>query len=111
MSLSAADQGSSYKPIEHSASTEPFDPMSVEGMTPEQERFYLASQWQMMWWKFRRHKLAVVSGAFLLLLYASIAISEFLAPYNLHARHVDYIYAPPQRIHFFDQGKFIGPFV
>ena len=103
--------GPSYQPIAHSVATEPFDPMSVEQMTPEQERYFLASQWQMMWWKFRRHKLAVVSGLFLLLLYASIAFSEFLAPYNLHARHVDYIYAPPQGIHFFDRGKFVGPFV
>ena len=31
-------------------------------MTPEQERFYLASQWQLMWWKFKRHRVAVVSG-------------------------------------------------
>jgi len=100
-----------YRPIEHSVSTEPFDPMSVERMTPEQERYYLASQWQMMWWKFRRHRLAVVAGAFLLLLYASIAISEFLAPYNLHVRHVDFIYAPPQRVHLFDQGRYVGPFV
>jgi peptide/nickel transport system permease protein len=111
MSVSAADQGAPYLPIAHTVATEPFDPMSVEQMTPEQERYYLASQWQMMWWKFRRHRLAVVSGAFLLILYASIAISEFLAPYNLHQRHVDFIYAPPQRIHFFDQGRFVGPFV
>jgi len=100
-----------YRPIEHSVSTEPFDPMSVERMTPEQERYYLASQWQMMWWKFRRHRLAVVAFAFLLLLYASITISEFLAPYNLHVRHVDFIYAPPQRVHLFDQGRYVGPFV
>jgi peptide/nickel transport system permease protein len=112
MTPASTDQAAAaYQPIPHTVSTEPFDPMSVERMTPEQERYYLASQWQMMWWKFRRHKLAVVAGAFLLLLYASIAISEFLAPYNLHERHVDFIYAPPQRVHLFDQGRYLGPFV
>jgi peptide/nickel transport system permease protein len=100
-----------FKPIAHEVSPDPFDPMSVERMTTEQERYYLASQWRMMWWKFRRHKLAVISGAFLLLLYLSIAISEFLAPYNLHSRHVDFIYAPPQAVHFFHKGAFVGPFV
>ncbi len=25
-----------------------------ETLTPEQEKFYLASQWQLMWWKFGR---------------------------------------------------------
>ena len=98
-------------PLEHFVSTEPFDPYSVEAMTPEQERFYLASQWRMMWWKLKRHRLAVISGVVLLVLYASILISEFLAPYGLTARHDDYVYAPPQAIHLFDNGRFIGPFV
>ena len=97
--------------VEHYVSPEPFDPYSVERLTPEQERFYLASQWRMMWWKFRRHRLAVISGAILAVLYASILISEFLAPYNLHSRHADFIFAPPQRVHLFDQGRFVGPFL
>ena len=42
-------------------------------LTPEQERFYTASQWRLMWWRFRRHRLAVVSAVFLLLCYGSIA--------------------------------------
>ena len=62
--------------IEHYVSPDPFDPHSVERLTPEQERFYLASQWRMMWWKFRRHKLAVISGVVLAILYASILVSE-----------------------------------
>ena len=36
---------------------------AAETLTPEQERFYLASQWKMMWWKFRRHRIAVICGA------------------------------------------------
>ncbi len=95
----------------HYVSTEPFDPYSIETLTPDQERIYLASQWRMMWWRFKRHQLAVVSAAVLALLYLSIAVSEILAPYNLHSRDTEHIYAPPQRIHFFDQGKFAGPFV
>tara|TARA_R100000005_G_scaffold94043_2_gene70985 strand:+ start:19904 stop:21088 length:1185 start_codon:yes stop_codon:yes gene_type:complete len=98
-------------PLEHWHSKEPFDPYSVEKFTPEQERFYMASQWQMVWWKFRRHKLAVISGLVLLLFYFSILISEFLAPYNLHTRHTKYIFAPPQSIHLFHEGEFVGPFV
>lgn len=96
----------------HYVSKEPFDPYSVEtDLTPEQEKFYLASQWQLMWWKFKRHRLAVVSGAFLLLTYFSLLICEFLAPYNLHTRNVDYIYAQPQSVHLFHEGSFVGPFV
>ena len=80
-------------------------------MTPEQERFYLASQWRMMWWKLRRHRLAVISGAVLLAMYASILVSELIAPYDLHTRFTGYIYAPPQQLHLFHEGRFVGPFV
>jgi peptide/nickel transport system permease protein len=97
--------------VTHMVSTAPFDPMSVEQLSPAQEKFYLASQWQMMWWRFRRHRVAVIAGVVLLLLYGSVLISEFLAPYNLHTRNIDFIYAPPQTVHFFQGGKFIGPYV
>ena len=40
-----------------------------------------------------------------------ILICEFLAPYNLHTRNVDFIYSPPQRVHLFHDGTFVGPFV
>ena len=40
-----------------------------------------------------------------------ILICEFLAPYNLHTRNVDFIYAPPQQVHLFHEGTFVGPFV
>ena len=56
--------------LEHYVATEPFEPLATETLTPEQERFYRASQWKIMWWKFRRHRVAVVSGAILLLFYA-----------------------------------------
>ncbi|HEX6141291.1 MAG TPA: ABC transporter permease [Geminicoccaceae bacterium] len=95
----------------HYVNPEPFDPLDVERLTPEQEKFYTASQWQLMWWKFRRHRLAVISGAFLLLMYFSILISEWIAPYNLHSRHPDFIHFPPQEIHLFHEGAFVGPFV
>jgi len=96
---------------EHFVSQAPFDPRSIEQLSEDQEKLYLASQWKLMWWKFKRHRLAVVSGFFLIALYLSVLFSEFLAPYNLHSRHVDHIYAPPQAIHLFHDGRFAGPFV
>ncbi len=98
-------------PLEHFVSQEPFEPYAAEALTPEQERFYRASQWQIMWWKFKRHRIAVIAGAILLAFYASILVSEFLAPYNLHTRDTRHIYAPPQPLHLFHEGSFLGPFV
>ena len=96
---------------DHFVSTAPFDPTSATRLTPEQERFYLASQWMLMWWKFKRHRVAVASGIILLLMYASTLVTEVLVPYNLHTRHTDFIYAPPQSVHLFHEGHFVGPFV
>jgi peptide/nickel transport system permease protein len=97
--------------LPHYISDAPFDPYSVERMTPAQERFYMASEWRMVWWKLRRHRIAVVSGAILLIMYASILICEVLAPYDLDARNTDFIYAPPQRVRIFDKGQLVAPFV
>ena len=97
--------------LDHFVSGDPFDPNSVESMTAEQERYYMASQWQMMWWKFRRHRLAVISGVVLAVFYFSILISEFLAPYHLHSRNAQHIFAPPQGLHLLHEGEFVGPFV
>lgn len=97
--------------LEHYVSPVPFDPKSIEAMSDEQKTVFLASQWRLMWWKFKRHRLAVASGVFLCFMYATILISEFLAPYNLHSRHADFIRAPPQAIHLFHNGEFVGPFV
>jgi peptide/nickel transport system permease protein len=98
-------------PLDHYVSDAPFDPYSIEKMTPEQERVFRASQLRLTWWKFKRHKLAVVSAVFLFALYFMITIVEILAPYNLHTRNVDFIHAPPQRVRLFHDGNFVGPFV
>jgi peptide/nickel transport system permease protein len=98
-------------PLPHYVSSAPFEPRSIERLSQAQERVYLASQWRLMWWKFKRHRVAVLSAIFLGMLYFSILICEFLAPYDNQSRHVDYIHAPPQAVHLFHEGKFLGPFV
>ncbi|MGI0526914.1 ABC transporter permease [Rhizobium giardinii] len=108
MTISLPESGA---PLAHYVSTAPFDPHSVDVMTEEQSRVYQASQMRLMWWKFKKHRLALYSLYFLGFLYAIIAIVELLAPYNLHTRNVDFIHSPPQRVHFFHDGNFVGPFV
>jgi peptide/nickel transport system permease protein len=98
-------------PMEHYVSDAPFDPYEAEKAGSAQGRFAEASQLRLMWWKFRRHRIAVVAGVFLLLMYLSTLFSEVLAPYNLHTRNTDFIYAPPQPVHLFHEGSFVGPFV
>jgi len=73
--------------------------------TSAEERLYLASQWQLMWRKFIKHKLAVVGGTILTIFYLLSILAEIVAPYNPLERS-SYRYCPPQRIHFFDQDGF-----
>ncbi|MCY4310014.1 MAG: ABC transporter permease, partial [Rhodospirillaceae bacterium] len=96
---------------EHYVSRAPFDPYSIETLTPEQERYYLAGQWTLMWWKLRRHKIAVFCAGVLLFMYFCALIAEMLVPYNMESRNTEYIYAPPQAVRLFHDGQFIGPFV
>ena len=97
--------------LEHFVAPEPFAPYESEELSAEQERFYRASAWQVMWWKFKRHRVAVVAALILAIFYGSTLVSEVLAPYELHSRDSRHIFAPPQRVHFFHDGSFVGPFV
>jgi peptide/nickel transport system permease protein len=97
--------------LEHFVSTEPFDPNSMARHVEQEQAGLTTSQWRLMWWKLKRHRLAVVSLVFLAVMYVAIALAEFLAPYGLETRNLDAIYAPPQQVHLFHEGRFVGPFV
>ena len=75
--------------------------------------YEIASQRQLIWRKFRKHRVAVFSLFLLLLLYALAILAEFFSPYGAFERHRGYLFAPPTRIHFVDaQGRFhLRPFV
>jgi peptide/nickel transport system permease protein len=107
-----AREGELREPLlDHFVSTAPFEPYAAEELTPEQEKFYRASQWRIMWWKFGRHRIALAAGVILLVFYASTLVSELIAPYNLGTRDTRHIYAPPQAVHLMHEGRFVGPFV
>ena len=77
-----------------------------------EERYYLASQWQLMWRKFRRHKLANIGGGVLVVLYLAAILADFLAPYPKDARFEQFPYLSPTRLHIIDaEGKFRAPFI
>lgn len=70
----------------------------------------VASQWRLMWWKFRKHRLAVIGLIVVVLFYAVATFAEFVAPQAADTYLAEYVYAPPQQIHFFRDGQF-APFV
>ncbi|RDI58613.1 ABC transporter permease [Microvirga subterranea] len=95
----------------HYVDPTPFDPGATEPVGAENESFYRASSWRLMWWKFRRHKVAVAAAFILLVFYLIVPFVEVIAPYNQTKRNGDFIYAPPQSLHLTHEGRFVGPFV
>ena len=73
----------------------------------------VASQWQLMYWKFIKHKLALIATPIISLLFLTAIFGEFIAPSVPLYRYTKYKEAPPNGIHFFDEeGKFhLTPFV
>ncbi len=78
----------------------------VPSATDEAEHHFVASQWQLMWWRFRKHKLAMASAVVLAIFYIFAAGAEFLSSANPGVSYVDVAYLRPQTIHWFDGGRF-----
>ena len=80
--------------------------------TAAAERYYMASQRQLVWRKFKRHRLAVVSLFGLLLLYIVTLGSEFFAPYDPLKQNKAMLDMPPTTLHIRDsEGRWQRPFV
>ena len=76
--------------------------MTARAPAPDrQEAINVATQWQLMWWRFRKHRLAMTSLVIVILIYLVALLAEFLAPFTPDEFQADYTYAPPQRLHLF----------
>jgi peptide/nickel transport system permease protein len=97
-----------------SSTTEAADGVAAAAKgSPAARSYEVATHWQLMWWKFRRHHMAIVGLSVLgVFLFISL-VPEFLAPYGTQTRNLGYAQGPPMGIHFFDStGTFHArPFV
>ena len=75
------------------------------------DKYYYASQWSLMMRKFRRHKLAMASTILLLIFYLAAIFGNFIAPQGTEQYDGGYVNCGPTPVHWFHEGKFIGPFV
>jgi peptide/nickel transport system permease protein len=78
--------------------------------TTLEERVSVASQWQLMWWRFRKHRIAVASAIVIGLFYFVVAFADFFAYADPFASDANRTLLPPQRVYFFDENGF-APFV
>jgi len=76
------------------------------GLREVEAQIFVAPQWKLVWWKFRKHKMAMLSGIVLILIYLVALFADFLAPFDPSLTNSTYLYVPPQAIQFdFGQGK------
>ena len=91
--------------------------MAKEGHTnvndKKVQRIDLATHWQLMWWKFRKNRMALIAAGILGIFLIISLFAEFIAPYAPGTRNTSYLQGPPMRVHLFDdKGKFhFQPFI
>lgn len=87
------------------------------GRTPEpkgaasEDRIAVASQRQLIWWRFKKHKLAVLSLFVVALFYAVAIFADFFAYTDPEASDSRRGYIPPQSISWFDADGSFRPYV
>jgi peptide/nickel transport system permease protein len=91
------------------------DPASAPAREPDaaatkDQRVFVASQWQLMWWRFRKHKVAVVSAFVIAAFYLVVVGADFLAYADPNASEAQRSLMPPQRVYWFDGWRF-APYV
>ena len=84
---------------------------AIEASTAK-EKIYVASQTQLMWWKFRKHKMALVSTVLIAILYLVAIFADFVAPYDPNETDTEYLFVPARAIRFIGPDGFhLRPFV
>jgi peptide/nickel transport system permease protein len=91
-------------------SLNPTAPAPAEDVNEANRGVEAASQWRLMWWKFRKDKLAIVGAIVVLIYYIVAVVPEFFAPKDPFVFDAQYTYAPPQPLYFFLDGRW-NPFV
>jgi len=75
-----------------------------------EDRVAVASNWRLVWWRFRRHHLAMASAGLLIFLYIIVLVPDFFSTQNPERTDARQAFIPLQTVHFFDDGK-ISPWV
>lgn len=75
---------------------DPIPPVATEPPAEVQAKVFVAPQWKLVWWKFRKHKIALFSGLVMILIYLVALFADFLAPFDPSRTDSIYLYAPPQ---------------
>lgn len=80
-------------------------PATEAGLIEQESKIMVASQWKLMWWKLRRHKMAMISGVIVIFIYIVALFAEFFMVVPPDQYAANYTYAPPQTLHLLDNSS------
>src|SRR3979490_1512795 len=75
-----------------------------------EDRVAVASNWRLVWWRFRRHHLAMASAGLLIFLYLIVLAPNFFSTQDPERTDARQAFIPVQMVHFFDGGT-LSPWV
>jgi peptide/nickel transport system permease protein len=78
----------------------------AKGGNDSEEKVAVATQWQLMWWRFRKHKLAMIGTLILILFYLASFGADFLSYVDPEESEAQRSLMEPQPIYWFDEGSF-----
>jgi peptide/nickel transport system permease protein len=96
----AKPEGTQLPPAEQAVASE-----GLFVANQEEERISIASNWTLVWWRFRKNKLAIVSTLILLFLVIVVLFPQFFATVDPEQTDAKLAFIPVQRIHWLDEGK------
>ena len=86
--------------------------LEEEELHQSAEKVYVAPPLKLMWWRFRKHKMAMISAGVLIVFYLVALFCEFVAPYDPDQALIQFKQVPATTIHIRDAaGQFQLPFV
>jgi peptide/nickel transport system permease protein len=87
-------------------------PIGLQAESKEALRYYSATQFQLIWWRFRKHRVGLTGGFILVLMIVFGLFAEFLSPYLGTTRSAEAVLTGPQLPRFCNaDGCTLQPFV
>jgi len=100
--MSQTTSATSIPPAAPDSSAPEANPPEAGEFQEREAQIMVASQWKLIWWKFRKHKLAMYSAVVVIAIYTVALVMEFFAPFPPDQYAANYTYAPPQALHLVD---------
>ncbi|MFQ5593294.1 MAG: ABC transporter permease [Anaerolineae bacterium] len=82
----------------------------LAGLAVEAEAFYVAPNWKLVWWRFKKHRLALISSLVVIVVATVALFPDFFSTQDPHETNARELFIPIQRLHFLDGGH-LRPFV